>query len=49
MQIQGAGTAVQMAASIEIEKHKGRKGAQKLDDFNVGRGAGTLENLWEFN
>ena len=47
--VQGEGAAQQIAAAIERANRWQREGKIQLDALIVGRGGGSLEDLWAFN
>lgn len=47
--VQGEGAAVQIAGAIERANRWQRQGQVQLDALIVGRGGGSLEDLWAFN
>ena len=47
--VQGAGAAAQIAAAIERANRWQAEGEIQLDALIVGRGGGSLEDLWAFN
>jgi len=47
--VQGEGAAIQIASAIERANRWQRQGKVELDALIVGRGGGSLEDLWAFN
>lgn len=47
--VQGEGAAAEIAAAIERANRLHAQGVVKLDALIVGRGGGSLEDLWAFN
>src|SRR5262245_32028760 len=49
VRVQGDGAAAEIAAAIRLLNRLQAKGATRLDALIVGRGGGSLEDLWAFN
>ena len=47
--VQGEGAAAQIASAIAQANHLAKNGVMPLDVLIVGRGGGSLEDLWAFN
>lgn len=48
VKVQGEGAAEEIAAAIESTNHYSQR-VEKIDTLIVGRGGGSLEDLWAFN
>ena len=49
VQVQGTGSAAQIAEAIDVANVHVNTGERELDVLIVGRGGGSLEDLWAFN
>lgn len=49
VRVQGEGAAAEIAAAITEANRMRREGAARFDVMIVGRGGGSLEDLWPFN
>lgn len=49
VKVQGDGSAQEIARAIQTVNHLHRKGEISIDAVIVGRGGGSLEDLWSFN
>ena len=49
VRVQGKGAAEEIAAAIDEANRRHRQGAARFDALIVGRGGGSLEDLWAFN
>jgi len=49
VRVQGKGAAEEIAAAIDEANRMHRTGAARFDALIVGRGGGSLEDLWAFN
>lgn len=49
VRVQGEGAAAEIAAALRAVNHFHRAGSMAVDAIIVGRGGGSLEDLWAFN